>query len=93
MPEMQLRGKSVAAVAHDIAEGFFSINPLVLKKFSPDGYKSLHHQLRKLQNELRNEGFPQHDTTAIRNRNARLQRLHNALTILEHSAKERKVML
>jgi hypothetical protein len=93
MAEMQLRGKSIAAVAHDVAEGFITINPLVLKKFSPEGYKALHQQLRKLQTELRSEGFPQHDPVAIRNRNARLQRVHGALAILEHSAKEKNIML
>jgi len=93
MAETQLRGKSVMAVARDVAEGFFTINPMVLKKFSPEGYKALHEQLRKLQTELRSQGFPQHDTVGIRNRNARLQRLHGAIIILEHSAKNQKIML
>ena len=93
MPEMQLRGKSIAAVARDIAEGFFTINPLVLKKFDPEGYKALHAHLRKLQTEVRGEKFPQHDSAGIRSRNSRLQRIHGALTIIEHTAKERKIPL
>lgn len=93
MGEVQIRGKSIGAVARDIAEGFFSINPLVLKKFDPEGYKALHQRLRKLQTEVRGEKFPLHDAPAIRGRNARLQRLHAALVILEHSAKERKILL
>jgi len=91
MPESQLRGKSISAVAKDVAEGFFIINPLVLKKFDPESYKGLHQQLKKLQTEVRGEKFPMHDVLAIRGRNARLQRLHAALIILEHSAKERKI--
>jgi hypothetical protein len=93
MADMQLRGKSIAAVARDVAEGFFTINPLVLKKFDPEGYKALHQQLKKLQTVVRGSKFPQHDALAIRGRNARLQRLHGAVIILEHSAKERKIML
>lgn len=93
MPESQIRGKSVLAVAKDITDGYFSINPLVLKKFAPEDYKALHHQLKKLQNEVRSEKFPLHDTLAIRYRNNRLQRLHSALIVLEHSARERKVVL
>lgn len=93
MAEIQLRGKSIAAVARDVAEGFFTINALVLKKFGPEGYKALHQQLKKLQTEVRGEKFPLHDTPAIRGRNTRLQRLHGAVSILEHSAKERKIML
>ncbi len=93
MSELQLRGKGIAAVARDIAEGFFTINPLVLKKFDPQGYKALHQQLKKLQTEVRGEKFPQHDILAIRRRNTRLQRLHGAVAILEHSAKEQRIML
>lgn len=93
MPETQLRGKSIAAVARDIADGFFTINPLTLKKFDEEAYKALHHQLKKAQMEVRNEKFPLHDVLGIRNRNIRLQRLHQALVILEHSARDRKVIL
>jgi hypothetical protein len=93
MAESQIRGKSILAVARDITEGFFSINPLVLKKFTPEDYKALHHQLKKLRNEVRSEKFPLHDTMAIRSRNNKLQRLHSALIVLEHSARERKVVL
>jgi len=93
MPEMQLRGKSVGAVARDVAEGFFTINPLVLKKFDSEGVKALYHQLRKLQTVVRGEEFPLHDVLAIRGRNTRLQRLHGAIVILEHTAKERKIVL
>jgi hypothetical protein len=93
MSESQLRGKSISAVAKEVADGFFTINPLVLKKFDSDGYKGLHQQLKKLQTVVRSEKFPMHDTLAIRGRNARLQRLHSALIILEHSAKERKIRL
>ena len=74
-------------------EGFFTINSLTLKRFDPEGYKALHQQLKKAQMEVRNEKFPLHDIPRIRSRNMRLQRLHQALNILEHSARERKVHL
>ncbi len=93
MAESAIRGKSVAAVAKDIADGFFFLNPLVLKKFDPKTFKSLHFQIRKIQVEIRGEKFPQHDTLKLRQRNMRLQRIHSALIVLEHTAKERKVML
>jgi hypothetical protein len=93
MPESQIHGKSIQAIAKDVAEGFFFVNPLMLKKFESEDYKALHHQLKKLQNEVRAEKFPLHNTLAIRSRNSRLQRLHNALIVLEHSARERRVAL
>ena len=55
----------------------------VLKKFDPEAYKILHHQLKKRQTEVRGERFPLHEPTPIRLRNARLQRLHNSIIILE----------
>jgi vacuolar-type H+-ATPase subunit B/Vma2 len=91
MSSSQLRGKSIIAVSKDIAEGFFTINPLTLKKFDDAAIKSLHHQLKKVQTEVRNQKFPLNDVMGIRNRNMRLQRLHQALVILEHTAKERRV--
>lgn len=93
MPEVQLRGKGIAAVARDVAEGFFTVNPLVLKKFDAEGFKALHHQLKKIQTVVRGEKFPLNDHLALRNRNSRLQRVHQALIILEHAAKEKKIPL
>lgn len=93
MTEGAIRGKSAAAVAKDIAEGYFFVNPLVLKKFDSDTLRDLHFQIRKIQVEIRGEKFPQHDTLKIRQRNMRLQRIHNALIVLQHTAKERKILL
>ncbi|MDC4204980.1 MAG: hypothetical protein MPW14_12155 [Candidatus Manganitrophus sp.] len=93
MAEGQIRGKSVVSVAKDIAEGFMVLNPLVLKRFEKEMYKALHQQLKKVQREVRSESFPTHDTMGIRKRNTRLQRLHTALVVLEHAAKEKRIPL
>ena len=93
MEGAEFRGKSLAATARDIADGYLSINPLILKKLMPEDYKSLYHYLRKIQTEVRSEKFPLHDTLSIRSRNMRLHRLHNAIIILQHIARERKVVL
>lgn len=81
------------AIAKDIAEGFALLNPLMLKRFEEGTYKNLHQQLRKIQTETRSQSFPTHDTLGIRKRNTRLQRLHTALMILEHAAKEKRIPL
>ncbi len=93
MAEGQIQGKSVIAVAKDIAEGYMVLNPLVLKRFEKEMYKALHQQLRKVQREVRSESFPTHDILGIRRRNTRLQRLYTALTVLEHAAKEKRIPL
>ena len=93
MGEIQLRGKGVAGICRDIAEGFFAITPLVLKKVDPAGYRSLHQNLKKVQTKVRSERFPLNDTLALRSRNARLQRIHQALTVLEYAAREKRIPL
>lgn len=93
MGEDLIRGKSIAAVAADIADGFIYLNPLTLKNFSDDIYKDLYHQMRKLQTLIRNEKFPFHDQAEIRNRNMRLQRLHHAMVVLQNSARVKKIIL
>jgi hypothetical protein len=93
MADNQVQGKSILAIAKDIAEGFALLNPMMLKRFEEGTYKNLHQQLRKIQTETRSESFPTHDTLGIRRRNTRLQRLHTALMILEHAAKEKRISL
>ena len=93
MSEDQLRGKSLTAAAKDVANGFFTVNPLTLKKFGSEAIKGFYHQLKKAQIEVRNSKFPMNDVMGIRNRNIRLQRLHQALVVLEHCARERRVIL
>lgn len=86
-----LRGKSVNAVARDIAEGYIIVNPLFLKPLDTDSLKALYEQLMKVQNETRSEKFPLHNVPAIRMRNMRLQRLHTSLMILKNFVKERRL--
>ena len=93
MGDAQLRGKSVAAVAKEVAEGFLFLNPIVLRTFEGPDYKTLHFHLRKVQKEVRSEKFPFHDTAGLRQRNQRLQRLYGALIVLEHAARERRIHL
>lgn len=93
MAEGQIRGKSINSIASDIAEGYLVLNPMVMKRFEKEMYKTLHQHLMKVQREIRSETFPTHDTMGIRKRNTRLQRLHSALMILEHAAKEKRIPL
>ncbi len=93
MAEGQIQGKSITSAAKDIAEGYMVLNPMILKRFENETYKALHQELRKTQREIRSESFPTHDTLGIRRRNTRLQRLHTALMILEHAAKEKRIPL
>jgi len=93
MAENQFNGRSLTAIAKDVAEGYVFINPHFLKRMSSENYKDLYHHLRKTLADLRAESFPTSDTHAIRKRNIRLQRLHQATTIVEFAAKSKRISL
>jgi len=86
-------GKSMKAVANDVGEGYMSINPLVLKKFDKDMIKDLFEHLNKAMGAARNLAVPLNDTLALRSKNMKLQRLHNAIIILRNTAREKRIPL
>ncbi|OGW35685.1 MAG: hypothetical protein A2010_06745 [Nitrospirae bacterium GWD2_57_9] len=81
------------AVAVDVAEGYVSVNPLFLKKFDKDMVKELYENLNKAMTATRNEKLDLTDQAALRMRNMRLQRLHNAMIILRNTAREKRIPL
>jgi len=89
----QLDGIGLKAFANEVADGFKFINPLVLKSFEIETYKDIYKYLTKIQREIRSEPFPTNNIPKIRRRNIRLQRLNNAMIVLQHSAKIKKVLL
>ena len=93
MAESGFRGKSLRAVTNDVAEGLVSINPLFLKKFDKDMLKDLYESVNKTMTLVRNEKVVLSDTVALRMRNLKLQRLHNALIVIKNSAREKRIPL
>jgi hypothetical protein len=93
MAESGFRGKSMKAVAFDVAEGYISVNPLFLKKFDKDMVKELFENLNKALTATRNEKVTLSDQVALRTRNLKLQRLHNAMIILRNIAREKRIPL
>ncbi len=88
-----IRGKSPKAVAHDIAEGYVAVNPLFLKPLEIEALKELYKEITKVQTEIRSEKFPHSDTMAIRRRNVRLSKLHQASMVIRNYAKERRTVI
>jgi hypothetical protein len=85
--------RNLALLAKDVMEGFQTLNPLILKKFDGNTCKELHRQLRKLQTMTRMEGVDLTDQAVLRTRNHRLQRMLQAVIVLEHHAKMNKITL
>lgn len=80
-------------MAKDIMEGYVMLNPLVLKKFDAVTFKELHQHLRKLQTVIRSAGVDLTNQDATRTRNQKLQRMHQAMAVLENQAKIQRIIL
>lgn len=93
MAESGFRGKSMRVVATDVADGFVSVNPLFLKKFDKDMLKELNDHLTKALTGIRNEKIVLTDPVALRMRNMKLQRIHNAMIIIRNIAREKRIPL
>ncbi len=93
MAESGFKGKSMKSVAFDVAEGYISVNPLFLKKFDKDMIKDLFDNLSKALTATRNAKIELADMAAIRTRNMKLQRLHNAMIIIRNTAREKRIPL
>jgi hypothetical protein len=93
MAESGFRGKSMRVVAVDVAEGFVSVNPLFLKKFDKDMIKELYDHLNKALTGTRNDKIDLTNQAALRMRNMKLQRLHNAMIIIRNIAREKRIPL
>ena len=88
-----IRGKSLKAIAYDIAEGYVVVNPLFLKSIEKESLQGLYHELMRAQIGVRSDKFPHGDPQAIRWRNTKLQRLNAASMILKNFARERRIIL
>ncbi|MEN2985875.1 MAG: hypothetical protein ABDH16_04390 [Thermodesulfovibrionaceae bacterium] len=76
--------KSLMAVANDIAEGFITVNPIFLKKFSEKQLKELLEALIKKEKQVRAEPFPFNEPLLIRKRNLKIQRLYQAQVVVKN---------
>jgi hypothetical protein len=85
------QNRNLALMARDVMEGYQTLNPLVLKKFDANTCKELHRQLRKLHTSIRIEGVDLTNQAVLRARNHRLQRMHQAINVLEYHGKLSKI--
>jgi len=70
-------------MAKDIAEGYVTVNPVALKKFSTADLQQLDVEVDKLSREVRGENPPQDDVQAIQKKNRKLQRLQQARLVVQ----------
>jgi len=84
---------SPKALAKDIADGFLDLTPLILKKYTPAEVKTISVNLHLLLREIRGEGVHSEDIPAIRRKNLSIQRLNQALLVLNTYCRKHKIPL
>jgi hypothetical protein len=80
-------------LAYDIAKGFFQVNVAILKTYTPEDLKTVLVNISIVQRELRAEQVPLEDSAAIKGKNQRLQRLQQAVTLINSFAKQHRLRL
>lgn len=93
MPVSSIRGKSLKAMAYDIADGYVTVNPLFLKPLDIDSLTGLYHEIMQVQIAIRGEKVDLNDQPSLRTRNVRLQRLYSSLMIIKNFARERRIVM
>ncbi|MEE8369268.1 MAG: hypothetical protein V3S00_00705 [Dehalococcoidia bacterium] len=83
-------GGSAAAMAGQIAEGFFAININTIRKYSPADLAALKHELEKQLREARALVPPQDDAQASQTRHRRISRISSAAQIVSNRMTARR---
>jgi len=86
-------GLNFKVMAKDISEGYRLLNPHILKGFTPNDYKTLHHELTRVEQKQRSEQIPLGDIDALKTRNMKLQRISNALFMIRAGCKKQRIVL
>lgn len=78
-------------MAQDIADGFFSLSPPGLKRFTPAELKTIHNSLVLVRREIRQIQVSQDDVMLIKAKNVKLSRLNQAETVLRSFCKKMRI--
>lgn len=79
------------AIARDIGEGFHSLNPASLRKFTPADLRTMNNSLQQVLRDARGETPPPGDAEAIRKKNLRVQRLNHAILTLTNYCRQQHI--
>lgn len=78
-------------IAQDIADGFFSLSPPMLRQYTPADMKTILINLSVVTRDLRQEQIPNEDVMAAKTKNMKLSRLHQAEVVLRAFCKKRRI--
>ena len=80
-------------MAQDVAAGFFSLSPPVLKKYTPADMKIILVNLQLVQREIRQTQVPLEDVQQVKAKNMRLSRMNQAEMVLRSYCKKKRIPL
>lgn len=81
------------AMAKEIGEGFHSLTPATLKKYTPADLKIINNSLQQVLRDARAEVLAPGDAEATRKKNLRVQRLNQAIMLLANYCRQQRVPL
>lgn len=86
-------GGNPLSLARDVAEGYFSINPVQLKNYTPADMKIILNSLNQILREVRSEQIPPEEVMTIKQKNMKISRLNNALMLIQNHCRKLRIHL
>ncbi len=80
-------------MAQDISEGFGLFTSVTLKKYTRQDLHIIKNNILIVQREIRGEAVDMEDVMAIKKKNMKIQRLAQALNILETYCKKNRILI
>ncbi|MFQ5803242.1 MAG: hypothetical protein ACE5JQ_10140 [Candidatus Methylomirabilales bacterium] len=81
------------SMAREIGDGFHSLTPGTLKRYTPADLKIVNSSLRQVLRDARGEVAQPGDADAIRRKNLRVQRLNQAILMLANYCRQHRIPL
>lgn len=78
-------------MAQDIAEGYCSLSPPALKKYTPADLKTILNSLALVKREIRQIQVPLEEVLLIKAKNMQLSRLNQAEIVLRSFCKKKRI--
>lgn len=87
---MAISGNPIS-LARDVADGYFSITPVVLKNYAPTELKIIFNSLNQVMREIRSTQIPQEDVMAVKQKNMKISRLNSALMLIQNHCRRHRI--
>ncbi|MFA5515571.1 MAG: hypothetical protein WDA20_04725 [Desulfuromonadales bacterium] len=78
-------------IAQDVAEGFFTISPPLLRQYTPADLKIIMSHFGIVTRELRQVQIPLEDVIALKMKNMKLSRLNQAEVMVRAYCKKKRI--